>query len=296
MRAVTPGQGETARFFRIAQAYPLDCLSARFLTHAYALHTHDTFVVGAVIAGCEAFRLGRETRFATPGKLCLINPGEVHDGRPADGGFAYRMTYPTAAFLADVAADAGESHAETPLFPQAVVSDPDLAARFAALHRAAEDGAADLALDESLLAAFALALARHAEAPAVRAGLARGAARESGPVARALAYLDAHYADTVRLDALAEAAGIPRTRLIRAMRRETGLTPHAWLADRRVRAAQAMLRAGAAPAQAAAACGFCDQSHLNRAFKARIGVTPGAFRDIARPRVTFIQDRPARCD
>jgi AraC-like DNA-binding protein len=28
----------------------------------------------------------------------------------------------------------------------------------------------------------------------------------------------------------------------------------------------------------AAACGFCDQSHLNRVFKARMGVTPGAFR------------------
>jgi AraC-like DNA-binding protein len=25
-------------------------------------------------------------------------------------------------------------------------------------------------------------------------------------------------------------------------------------------------------------CGFCDQSHLNRVFKARMGVTPGAYR------------------
>jgi AraC-like DNA-binding protein len=24
--------------------------------------------------------------------------------------------------------------------------------------------------------------------------------------------------------------------------------------------------------------GFCDQAHLTRAFKARIGVTPGAYR------------------
>ena len=30
--------------------------------------------------------------------------------------------------------------------------------------------------------------------------------------------------------------------------------------------------------EVAAATGFCDQPHLTRAFKARLGVTPGAFR------------------
>jgi AraC-like DNA-binding protein len=28
----------------------------------------------------------------------------------------------------------------------------------------------------------------------------------------------------------------------------------------------------------ALACGFFDQSHLNRVFKARMGVTPGVYR------------------
>jgi len=32
------------------------------------------------------------------------------------------------------------------------------------------------------------------------------------------------------------------------------------------------------PGDVAAATGFCDQPHLTRAFKARFGVTPGAFR------------------
>lgn len=31
-------------------------------------------------------------------------------------------------------------------------------------------------------------------------------------------------------------------------------------------------------ADAAAACGFCDQSHMARAFKKVVGVTPAAFR------------------
>jgi AraC-like DNA-binding protein len=69
-----------------------------------------------------------------------------------------------------------------------------------------------------------------------------------------------------------------RTHLIRAFRRETGLTPHAYLLDRRFRAASRALGRGEAPAAVALRCGFCDQSHLNRVFKARMGVTPGVYR------------------
>ena len=75
----------------------------------------------------------------------------------------------------------------------------------------------------------------------------------------------------------AEVAGLRRTELVRAFRHQTGLTPHAWLTDRRVRAAQALLRRGDPPGQVAAATGFFDQAHFTRAFKARLGVTPGRY-------------------
>jgi AraC-like DNA-binding protein len=48
--------------------------------------------------------------------------------------------------------------------------------------------------------------------------------------------------------------------------------------DRRFRAASRLLERGDAPGEVAAACGFFDQSHLNRVFKARMGVTPGVYR------------------
>ncbi|WP_449405942.1 helix-turn-helix domain-containing protein [Massilia phosphatilytica] len=46
----------------------------------------------------------------------------------------------------------------------------------------------------------------------------------------------------------------------------TGLTPHAYLIQRRIEAARALLARGAALADAAAASGFADQSHMTRIF------------------------------
>ncbi|MGO4837788.1 helix-turn-helix domain-containing protein, partial [Rhizobiaceae sp. 2RAB30] len=85
-------------------------------------------------------------------------------------------------------------------------------------------------------------------------------------------------AEKLTLDDLAQAAGLPRQRLIRAFRRATGFTPHAFLVNRRVDVAKDMLRRGSDPLSVAMATGFSDQAHLNRIFKARVGVTPGVVR------------------
>jgi AraC-like DNA-binding protein len=262
--------GETARFFAVAGSSPLECLAARFRRHAYAPHTHDTYVVGTIVAGCETFLIGGSRYYAGPGDLCLIDPGVVHDGEPAEESYAYRIAYPSIAYFRDTAE---EGTYDTPRFIDPIVRDPGLAAEFAAAHRAAEAGD-QLDRDERLLAIFARLLQRHGRVRPRRDETGR---QERGPVARALQYLDARYADQVDLATLAAVAGIPRTRLLRAMKRATGMTPHAWLVDRRVRAARHLLGQGEAPAEVAASCGFCDQSHLNRVFKARIGVTPGAY-------------------
>ncbi|WP_395710530.1 AraC family transcriptional regulator [Reyranella sp.] len=268
------GAGEATNFFSVSPAAPLECLSARFRQHAYAPHTHDSFVVGTIISGCETFMIDGSRCYAGPGDLCLVSPAVVHDGRPAADGYAYRITYPTTDYLLDVTSDAaGRRLPGTPSFPDPIVRDPELARVFAAGHRLAEERGESLEADEFLLQFFVRLLLRHGRI----AGPGTAAPGEPGPVSRAMDYLDAHFAEMVDLVTLAGIAGIPRTRLIRAFNRQTGLTPHAWLTDRRVRHARAMLATGAPPAAVAAACGFYDQSHLNRAFKARVGVAPGAF-------------------
>lgn len=85
-------------------------------------------------------------------------------------------------------------------------------------------------------------------------------------------------AHTPPLAELAVLAGMSRYQLIRAFRRATGLTPHAWQFDQRIQQARRRLREGEALAVVAHSLGFADQSHFQRIFKAHAGATPGQYR------------------
>lgn len=266
------GSQDRARFWREPRHDGLECLTASFRQHRYAPHTHDTYVIGIIEAGWEAYRLEGRPMLAGPGDLCFVNPGELHDGEPHGAGYAYRMTYPSEDLLAAVAEDIGASRIP-PRFTRAVVQDPEAAALFGAAHCRMEAGAGSLGADEALIAAYGLLLKRHA---AIR--LRPPPADAPPAVRRARDYLESHLAEDVDLATLARVAGLTRSHLVRSFKRATGMTPHAYLVDRRVRQARRLLAAGTPPVAVAAACGFCDQSHLNRLFKARVGVAPGAFR------------------
>ena len=65
--------------------------------------------------------------------------------------------------------------------------------------------------------------------------------------------------------------------IIRAFRRELGVTPHAYLIAVRTERAASLLLRGGSIAETAAETGFADQSHLARHLKKRYGATPREF-------------------
>lgn len=266
---------DRAIWWRARRHHDLEGLTASFRRHRYAPHTHDTYVVGVVLVGCDVYTLRGQRRLAGAGTLTLIDPGEVHDGAPLEDGYAYRMTYPAPSLLADLAAELGLGQG-APHFPEPVVEDTQAAAALLRAHRNLEEGRDRLAADEALLQAMALILERHGDFHRSKPDVL---AASPGAVGRVRDFLDAHFDTTTDLAELAAIAGLSRHHLLRLFRRETGLTPQAYQADCRVRAARRLLAEGMAPVDVALACGFCDQSHLSRAFKRRIGSAPGAYRN-----------------
>ena len=268
--------GEAAQFFVAPRLDGVDCLRATYVTHTYAPHTHDTYVIGTIERGCEAWTLRGERHYAGPGSLVFVNPLEVHDGAPHAGGYSYRTTYPPVATIAAIAGELGERRLTgTPHFRDACVADPLGAGLLAGAHRAAEAGLDAFEAEERLHRAYAAILVRHAGLVPTNVGA------EPRAVARVRTLIEADHAGELTLDRLAAEAGLSVHHLIRAFRRAVGLTPHAYLVDVRIRRAKERLRAGEGPAEVAAAVGFADQAHLTRAFKARVGVGPAAYRRAA---------------
>jgi len=92
-------------------------------------------------------------------------------------------------------------------------------------------------------------------------------------------FLEAHLAQNVSLSDLAASCSLSPSHFARSFRRATGLPPHRYLVERRVALARELLVNGSLPlADIAARCGFADQSHLTKAFRRVLGVTPGSLR------------------
>ena len=127
----------------------------------------------------------------------------------------------------------------------------------------------------------------------LRAHAAGGRAASPSPVRRAPAavatvrdLLRERLADPPTLAELAVLTELSQFALLRAFRAETGLPPHAYLNQVRVREARLLLDDGISAADVAAQVGFADQAHLTRHFKRVVGVPPAAYQRERLPRAS----------
>jgi AraC family transcriptional regulator len=110
---------------------------------------------------------------------------------------------------------------------------------------------------------------------------ARDTARALSPrqLARLSEYIDAHIDRDLSLGRLAQVAGLSATHLKALFRRSTGVPVHAFVVQRRVERARALLARGELPiAQVALEAGFAHQSHMARWMKRLLGVAPSSLR------------------
>lgn len=290
------GPNDRARFWRDPRHGGMECLHAQFVKHVYAPHIHDTYVFGVICRGVELFTAGGVSHRSVPGQALILNPGVLHDGRPADGGYEYRMFYPGVDLLQEIAADMTGRPCPPPFFRDVVLDDPELYRRTLLLHRVCEAPGQKLHKDTLLVDTLALLIARHGDL--TRRPL--GAGRETARIARLRDHIEDRLDIDAGLDDLAAVAGVSRFHLIRCFKREMGVTPHAYVTSRRVARAKTLLGRGADLADTALACGFFDQSHFSRVFKNTIGVTPGQYRRATAPEIdrggNILQEPPAAAE
>lgn len=237
--------------------------------HTFARHTHDQFGIGVLRQGAQVSHSGRGQVTAGPGHVITVNPGEVHDGAPiGDSARAWQMLYLDPDVVAQAAADLGTEGRDYE-FEHPAQDLPALARDVLALYAHATGNSAPLACDALLLRILAQArvLPMDSREP-------RGVPEA---IRHARSLIDDDPAAILSLADLASASGLSRYQVLRAFARATGLTPHAYQMQRRLLLARSLIRQGTALAEAAAAGGFADQSHMTRLFVRAYGVSPRRY-------------------
>ena len=104
--------------------------------------------------------------------------------------------------------------------------------------------------------------------------LQQPAVRENPRVAEILRYLDAHLAEDISIDALAERFFVSKYHMMRQFRRETGQSIHSYLTDRRILRARELMGSGMSATESCFRAGFGSYSAFTRACAKRLGTTP----------------------
>ncbi len=96
---------------------------------------------------------------------------------------------------------------------------------------------------------------------------------------RVVEYINAHLAERITLEDLADVSCLSRHHFARAFKKATGKTPHLYVLDQKLKHSQKLLSAGKMSlSEAALDAGFANQAHFSRVFKQRTGMTPGQYR------------------
>jgi AraC-like DNA-binding protein len=159
------------------------------------------------------------------------------------------------------------------------------------LAQAAADGRSDIGLDElSLL--FPARFVKVASGRTYAAANAR--TRDRRRAVEAALWLDAHSHEEIDLDRIAREAGLSPFHFLRLFAKVLGVTPHQYLVRSRLRRAARILADDARPiTDVALEVGFADLSNFVRTFHRAAGVSPGAFRRLAKGDRRILQERLA---
>ncbi|MGF6200267.1 helix-turn-helix domain-containing protein [Pseudomonas laurylsulfatiphila] len=240
----------------------------------YTRHAHEHFSIGAITAGRSTYLHEQSAFEVSAGTVVLMNPGDVHACNPIeDQPWSYLMLYVDTPWLTDLQHQLGFSDdAAFRRFSATHTRDANLFAGLAGLYEVLVDPQQDVLRKHSVAVEFFTDVQ-------LRLNPVDQPLREPNfKLERAADYIREHCTQTLTLEDICEAAQLSPSYLIRTFKQHYGMTPHAFLVNRRIQFARDQLRSGKLIADVALEAGFADQAHFQRAFKQHLAATPGQYR------------------
>lgn len=265
---------------RFYKNHLLDFAELRYSRHStvpFKPHMHHTLSIGAVDQGEVLYTVNREEARLAPGSLIVINPETLHACNPAtDSGRSYYMLHLDTDWCFKVQQSIWKIN-QMVAVAKTRIDDVPLYTQYCRTMEHLIDTRIHLQEKEQMLYDLVVGVFSVACKPQkIRKA-------PKGNIEKLKELLSEDLQRDLPLTSLAKAMGVNPYALIRSFKAATGLTPHAFRMSCRIEQARALLRQGWDIAETALECGFCDQSHFHRYFKAITTVTPQEYR------INFIQ-------
>lgn len=243
-------------------------------------HVHQAFSIGAIDDGRVRVDLGSNQLLLTPGELILINPVTLHACNPLGGAArSFSMLHVGLRLCLEVQQTLWQTAAFLPLSPQLLVK-PNLFDDYQNTLQTLFARDRDLLEKEESVSRLLAAIFQHS---VIIAPGPPPPPLDNDHLTLLQTLLAADLEQEVTLTELAQLRGDNPYTLLRRFKTATGITPHAFRLNRRIDRAKELLQNGVEIADVALQCGFFDQSHLHRHFKALTAMTPRQYQ------INFVQ-------
>ncbi len=237
-----------------------------FKSQEFKPHFHDDYSIGIITDGHQKLHLGNDRELVTKGQIRVINPRQLHFVDKACEWSYANIIIPKEDIF-EMARHLYQKDFNESIYFKNRIDQRGLVEKFVALY-----GRLDKSLDfEERYIEFIEALLRDFSI------YGEPKRQHSGNVHRVLEYIDAHVLEEIRLDALSAIAGVSKYHVIKLFKAKIGLTPHQYIMRLRVNEAVRLIAKGMPFSEIAYGCGFSDQSHFIKEFKAIYGFTPSRF-------------------
>jgi len=235
----------------------------------FPAHSHDHIVIGLVQDGGQTSRYGLRRFDVQKGDVLLVDPGQVHDGRPISAcGRRYTMLEINIEAFKKLLGDS--LNVDYQEFRQPICRNREALSAFTKWHKALTENNAQS--EEEAASGFISQIFKHKLLTEFSRRIEHDLAN------RVKQRMLATGTEYNTISELALECGASRFQLIRAFKKAYGLTPEDFRRQLRVQRARNLLMQPLSLADIAVTAGFADQSHMTREFRRLIGLTPHTYR------------------